>query len=177
MPGASDNMQDALAVELRLLTGCGHEAERCRTVAVSLEGLRLVLPEANHPEMFATIDETRKCGRLLDGIAHESAIYQDRVPIVLDHLNVVLPSLSKSLRDITGYWEDTSKSLQERWRCIYHNLRREAGIPLPARFMLYKSYLISLRMLLVNSRDFDFNQLERDRASIMVLREASGLRE
>lgn len=177
MPGATDNMHDPLAVEVRLLTGCGVEAERCRTVAVSLEGLRLVVAEANHPDMFATIDEMRRCGRLLDGIAQESALYQDRVPIVLDHLNVVLPSLARSLRDITGYWEDTSRSVQERWRCIYHNLEREAGIPLPSRFFLYKSYLLSLRLLLINSRDFDFNQLEADRARIMVLREASGIRE
>jgi hypothetical protein len=176
MAGAADNAQDALAVELRLLTGCGHEAERCRAVANSLDGLRLVVPEANHPDMYLAIQEMQKCGRFLDGLAQESAIYQDRVPIVLDHLNVVLPSLSKSLRAIQNYWDDMSKSLVQRWRCIYHNLSREAGISLPARFSLYKSYLISLRLLLINSQDFDFNLLEADRARIMVVREASGIR-
>ena len=95
MPTATDEMQDALALEISLIQGCGLEAERCVAVAGSLDGLRLVVPEANHPDMFATITETHRCARFLEGLAQESAIYQDRVPIVLDHLNVLLPSLSK----------------------------------------------------------------------------------
>ena len=177
MPAAADEMQDALALEISLIQGCGLEAERCLEVIRCLQGLRLCVPEANHPEMLATIDETNNCSQFLDNLAQESAIYQDRVPIVLDHLNVVLPSLAKSLRDITAYWGNRSKSPVERWRCTYHNLRREAGMSLPARFVLYRTYLYMLRMLLINSADFDFNQLEADRARIMVLREASGLRE
>lgn len=177
MPSAADEMQDVLAVEMRLLRGCSLEAKRCQTVAGSLEGLRMVVQEANHPDMHDTMREMDKCGRLLNSLAHESAVYQDRVPIVLDHLNVVLPSLSKSLRDITTYWEDTSRNLVQRWRCIYHNLRREAGISLPTRFALYQSYLASLRYLLINSPEFDFNLLDADRARIMVLRNAAGIRE
>jgi hypothetical protein len=71
---------------------------------------------------------------------------------VLDHLNIILPSLSRSLRDITSHYEDTTLSKQNRWRKMYHVLTKEAeGILLPQRFALYNQFLYSLRALLTRS--------------------------
>lgn len=165
-------------LEQLIIRGCSLEAKRCGIVAESLEGLQMVVTEANNPEILATIQELSRCGNLLHDLADGLVTfdYQYHRPIAITYLDVMLPSLSKSLRVIMAYWEDTTRSLVERWRCIYHDLRRESGISLSSRFVLYRTYLSSLTMFLDDSPDFDTNQLEADRVRVMLLREAAGIR-
>lgn len=169
-------MEQPGEVEVHLLTGCCHEAERAETVWFRLDGLKGALGQDGHAHLDMTIEELQTTTRILRELADLSQVHQDRVPIVLDHLNIALPSLSRSLRDITGHYEDTKLSKQNRWRKMYHTLTREAGgLLLPSRFLLYNQFFTSLRGLLTRSPDFDLNKLESIRLQIIKLREAQSI--
>ena len=61
----------------------------------------------------------------------------------------MLACLCRSLRDITGFYEDRSISREVRWRKMYHSMTAEAGgLPLPQRFMMYNDFLAQLVYML-----------------------------
>ena len=173
---ADQNSFDPFLVEMGLIYGCEHEAKRCREVANMLDDLRLTVPEADHQLLFTAHYEIRKCVIQLESISQSSTIYQGRTYLILGHLNIVLPSLSKCLRDIRAYGEDTSKSPTERWRYIHEYLRHDATLSLPVIFSLHAAYVTDLYMLLRNSFLFDPGTLEENKAKIMALREINGIR-
>jgi hypothetical protein len=163
-------------VEVVLLRGCILEAERADTVWLRLDGLRKALAEKGHVYLNTTIEGIRLGSGLLRELADLSQIHQERIPVTLDHLNIVLPCLSRSLRDITSYYEDKSMSKHNRWRKMFHSLTEEAGgLILPERFTLYNNLLALLRDLLARSPNFDFNALEMFRTRILALRKARGI--
>lgn len=136
-------------VEAHLLQGCCREAERAEVTALSLDGLRLTLLETFQAHMVAVIEEIRRCGALLRDLADRAQVHIARVQIVLDYLNIILPCLSKTLRDIMSYIEDKTISKETRWRKMYHEMSKEAaGLKLPERFGLYNHFLTSLKQLL-----------------------------
>ncbi|KZL63529.1 hypothetical protein CI238_02881 [Colletotrichum incanum] len=168
--------QSIQKIDYRLLKGCCLEAERAEIVSVSLEGLRMALPESYGGPINALVAEMRKCARLLRDLADLSQIHFNRVPILLNYLQIILPCLSKTLRDINDYYEDRTVSKDIRWRKMYHKMSREVGgLPLPQRFALYNHFLDCLRQLLVMSPQFDLNGLESLRTKIIEMREARGL--
>lgn len=137
-------------IELHLFGGCCLEAQRSDTVALQLDGLRYAIGENNDVHMTTVIEEIRACGSHLRELADLSQIHQDRVAVVLNHLNVILPCLSKTLRDITSYYEDRTLTKKNRWRTMYHNMADEAeSMTLPHRFRLYNYFLTSLRDVLI----------------------------
>ncbi|KAF4978101.1 hypothetical protein FZEAL_5491 [Fusarium zealandicum] len=162
--------------ELHLLQGCCLEAERADIVAFHLAGLRNALSEAPHPHLVVTMEEIRMLGQLLRELAEYSQVHFSRVPVVLDYLEILLPCLSRSLRDITNHYEDRTLTKENRWRKMYHAMTQEAGgLQLPQRFILYNHFLTLLRELLTRSPNFDFNTMESTRIQIMQLREARGI--
>lgn len=180
---------------LHLLQGCLLEAQRADKVAFHLVGLRNSLPEAPHAHLVVTTEEIRISAQLLRELAEYSQTHFSRVPVVLDYLEIILPCLSRSLRDITTHYEDRTLTKENRWRKMYHSMTQEAGgLSLPQRFILYNHFLTLLRELLtrlaptspnareshsltpVRSPNFDFNSMESVRLQIMQLREARGIR-
>jgi len=138
-----------LPVEAHLLQGCCREAERAELTALSLDGLRMVLPESFHGHMIMVSEEIRNGSLLLRDLADRSQVHIARVPVVLDHLNVLLPCLSRSLRDIQTYIDDKTLSREIRWRKMYNEMTEETGgLPLPQRFGLYNHFLTMLKYLL-----------------------------
>ncbi|PHH92432.1 hypothetical protein CDD83_7388 [Cordyceps sp. RAO-2017] len=166
-------MELATHIGVQLLHGCCVEADRSDVVALKLEGLRRALKETSGAYLTAVIVEIRAGRCALRELADLSQVHQDRVPLILDPLNTVLPCLSRTLRDIMAHYDDRARSTDNRWRHMYHKMTAEAdGLPLPSRFMAYNQYLSSIRSLLVRSPNFDLNQLEKLRHQIMRLREA-----
>lgn len=138
-----------LPVGTHALQGCCREAERAELTALSLDGLRMVLPESFHGHMILVSEEIKNGSLLLRDLADRSQVHIARVPVVLDYLNVVLPCLSKSLEDIQSYIDDKTVSREIRWRKMYNQMTEEAGgLPLPQRFVLYNHYLAMLKYLL-----------------------------
>ncbi|UKZ63205.1 uncharacterized protein TrAtP1_004434 [Trichoderma atroviride] len=170
-------VEDAGAtVDAHLLKGCCLEAERSDSVWLRLEGLFQALPEANRRQLRSLIDEIRTTSLILRELADLSQVHQDRVPLVLDPLNTILPCLSRSLRDIVTHYEDRNLTKVNRWRTMFHEMTNEAGgLQLPQRFVVYNHYLTAIRNLLSRSPDFDLKMMEAFRLQIMNLREARGI--
>ncbi|PNY23355.1 Uncharacterized protein TCAP_06694 [Tolypocladium capitatum] len=163
-------------IDVHLLRGCCLEAERSDVVGYQLEGWSNALNEFSNPHLTAVISEIKTGSRILRELADLSQVHKDRVPLILNPLNIVLPCLSRSLRDITAHYEDRTRQKLNRWRHMYHTMTNEAGgLSLPGRFMAYNQYLSSLRDLLIRSPNFDLNMLEKLRRQIMQLREARGI--
>jgi hypothetical protein len=136
-------------IETHLLLGCCREAERADLVALGLDQLRQMIPESFHGHMIALAEEIRCSSKLLRDLADRSQVHIARVPIVINYLNVVLPCLCRTLRDVTAYYEDKTLSREIRWRKMYNKMTEEAGgLPLPQRFVLYNHFLSLLRHLL-----------------------------
>lgn len=156
-------------IDAHLLQGCIREAERADLVAVGLDQLRAALPEAFHGHVVALAEEIRSSSRQLRDLSDRSQVHTPRIPIVLNYLNVVLPCLCRSLRDITTFYEDKTLSREIRWRKMYHKMTEEAGgLPLPQRFVLYNHFLSLLKQLLTRSPSFDLNTLDaQDRKSVV----------
>lgn len=125
--------------------------------------------------MIPVIEEIRHSGRILRELADRGHVHVSRVPIVANYLNVVLPCLSKSLRDITSYYDDKTVTRELRWRKMYHEMKKEADIELFQRFLLYNRFLSSLVLLLTREKTQDRTQIELLKARVMVLRERQGL--
>ncbi|EQL01705.1 hypothetical protein OCS_02581 [Ophiocordyceps sinensis CO18] len=163
-------------MDVHLLRGCCVEAGRSDVVSRQLEGLRCALGDASDAYLTTVIEELKAGSRVLRELADLSQIYQDRVPLILEPLNIALPCLSRSLRDVTAYHGDRTRSKVNRWRTMYHKMTNEAGgLPLPGRFMAYNRYLSAVRDLLTRSPNFNLNMLEKLRRQIMQLREARSI--
>lgn len=133
----------------KVLHGAIWEAERAMLVAVRLQGLRNAISDSLHPHLDGLISEMQITARQLRDVADKSQVCLYRVPEVIDYLNIVLPCLSLTLRDITAYIEDTSRRKESRWRLMYHKMSDElVGTTLPARFVMYNQFLTSLLLLL-----------------------------
>ncbi|ORY66119.1 uncharacterized protein BCR38DRAFT_173137 [Pseudomassariella vexata] len=166
----------ANALGSSLLDGCCLEAERAERVGIGLEGLRNSLNDSLRPHLTGLIGEVHSTSRLLRDLADQSQIHISRVPVVIDYLNVILPCLCRSLRDITTFYEDRSQPRDRRWKKMYHEMSSELlGTTLPARFVMYNLFLVSLQHLLTKSPNFDMNGLESLRTRILQLREARGI--
>lgn len=121
--------------------------------------------------MVALAEEIRRASQLLRDLADRSRVHASQAALVVNHLNVILPCLSKTLRDITARYEDKTVSRETRWRKMYHDMLQEAGgLPLPQRFMMYNHFLTLLLFLLVRDKNYDQGQLELVRAKILDLR-------
>lgn len=125
--------------------------------------------------MILIIEEIWQSGRILRELADRGHVHVSRVPIVANHLNVVLPCLSKSLRDIAGYYDDKTVTRELRWRKMFHEMKKEADMELLPRFQLYNRFLSLLVVLLAREKAQDRVQLDVLRARIMALRERQGL--
>ncbi|KAI0899539.1 hypothetical protein F4806DRAFT_257022 [Annulohypoxylon nitens] len=157
----------------QLLNGCFLEADRADMVGLNLQGLRNALPEKFHPHMSGIIDEIYNTSRLLRDIAEQAQIHLTQLPAVFDYLNVILPCLCKTLRDIMAFYEDKSMNKEHRWRTMYYKLGNElTGTTLPARFIMYNQFLRLLQDLMTRSPNFDLNAMESLRLRILQLREA-----
>ncbi|KAI0444803.1 hypothetical protein F4803DRAFT_572511 [Xylaria telfairii] len=157
----------------RVLDGCCVEAERADRVGFALQGLRNALPEHLHPHLTAVIDQLQHTSQLLRDLADKSQVHLSQVPVMIDYLNVILPCLCRTLRDIMGYYEDKFLSKEHRWRTMYHSMSNELpGTTLPARFVMYNQFLGSLNYMLTRDPNFDVNAMEALRLRILQLRDA-----
>ncbi|QLI73627.1 uncharacterized protein G6M90_00g102670 [Metarhizium brunneum] len=158
-----------------LLKGCYLEAYRSDDIALKLEGLRIALNEPSNSYLADTVKEIASVARRLRELADIAQVNRDCLIYVLDPLNIVLPCLSKSLRDIKAYYDRCSLSKENRWRNMYHCMKDEVnGLSLPDRFKIYYEYATLLRNFLrrTPSSKYKIKSLER---RILRLREARGI--
>ncbi|POS77013.1 hypothetical protein DHEL01_v204590 [Diaporthe helianthi] len=172
----------------QLLHGCFLEADRADRVAQGVDALRQSLAHSLHGHMILLAQEVWQSGRVLRELADRGHVHASRATAVVNHLNVVLPGLSKSLRDIAGYYDDKTVTRELRWRKMYHEMKKEAdGMELLHRFQLYNRFLALLVGMLARggagrgggektmAAPLDRVQVDVLRARIMGLRDRQGL--
>lgn len=121
--------------------------------------------------MFGVTAEIRQSSKILRDLAARSHGHSSRMPIVADQLKIALPCMSKTLRDITSYYEDKTISRENRWKKMYHDMLKEGGgQPLPMRFLLYNNFFTLLLQLLTRDKNFNPALLEKLRNRIIDLR-------
>lgn len=166
----------ATYIEAHLLSGCLLEAYRADIVWLHLSSLLSLVPGSHYPLLASTVDEIRVTSGLLRELADLSRVHHDRVPVVLNHLNIALPCLSRTLRDIKERYESKAISRSQRWQKMYVEMAEEVGgVLLPQRFQVYNACLTCLRDLLTRSPVFDLNHLEMLKVEILQMREARGI--
>lgn len=147
---AEDNyMPNDIGRASQLLGSCCNEAMGADLTSGLLDNLRNFLEEPLHPHMIVLSDGLRACARLLRDLVGNSNRNYARVPVTLDYLEVLLPSLRCTLAQIKAYYDDASLTMGLRWRTMYHKMTEEAdGLPLPQRVGLYNQFLHLLGYML-----------------------------
>ncbi|KAI0015880.1 hypothetical protein F4780DRAFT_773223 [Xylariomycetidae sp. FL0641] len=159
-----------------LLNGCCTEAIRAGDMGRKLQGLCKTLPDRFHAHLNVVIDEIRSTHTLLRDLADLSQVHVSRIPSIINHLNVILLCLSRTLVDMNEIYEDKSETRERRWRKMYHALSNELpGTNLPARFMLYNQFLQQLQLLVKKDPNYDINATASLQIRILQLREARNI--
>lgn len=118
------------------LHGCWLEAARCDRVAVILLRLRNDLTIAFHEHITALIREVESTSRLLRDLYDLFSFYPTRVAIVDYYLHVILPCLSKTLRDMLIYIDNIQLTYTSQWTLMNERLGDQGGMPLVHRFVM-----------------------------------------
>lgn len=128
--------------------GCWHEAQRCDLIAVHLlrlrDELRLDFEDSVTP-LVRAVDQT---SRLLRDIHDLFSIYRTRASLVRHDLTVILPCLSKTLRDMNTYVGSELLPAGRQWILMNERLNAQGGMTLGARFAMYYDFLVQLIRLL-----------------------------
>jgi hypothetical protein len=86
--------------------GCWQEARRADQIAAMLLSLRTALEPEFYDNITAVLKEIESSSRLLRDLYDLFPTYRNRVPVVIYYLNVLLPSLQKTLRDMNIYLDN-----------------------------------------------------------------------
>lgn len=169
-------INDGLLRPRGALHGCFVEAERAEITARQLDLLRQSLgDESLHGQMFVLAEEVRKSAHMLWDLADRAQIHVAGLPVAVSCLQVLLPCMSRTLRDMGMYYDDKSLSRELRWRTMWHKMWKEADLSLQVRFQMYNHFLSVLGYFLVRSKKFDPNTLEILKKRILTLREQRGI--
>ncbi|EFW98664.1 hypothetical protein CMQ_4516 [Grosmannia clavigera kw1407] len=160
----------------KISASCLNEAVGADITAGLLDNLRGFLDQSLQPHMIILADGLRQCGCLLRELVGCCNTNYARLPVTLDYIEIVLPSLRCTFVKIKAYYDDPTLTMDMRWRTMYHRMTEEAdGLPLPQRAGLYNQYLLCLQQMQTRSQYFDMNTLEALRDRILKLREKQGI--
>jgi hypothetical protein len=130
------------------LSGCWREAERADKTAEGLIRLRTILDLEFYDQISAVLREVETTSRLLRDLYDLFPIYRSRVPIIVYYLNVILPSLQRTLKEMKLYLEHENLPARAQWSLMSDRLNQQGGMTLAARFVMYVELLVQLVRLL-----------------------------
>lgn len=128
------------------IAGCWRAAEKAEDIAAALTQIRLrVNSQIAHDNISDLVRQMRISSQVLTDLFDLAPIYRERVPIILAHLDIILPILRLTLEDMRQYLSQADLfSSQHIWNCIYDHLVREGGVTPVERFRTYNEYIIQL---------------------------------
>lgn len=131
------------------LYGCWVEACRCDKVA----SLLLLLRSKNEVDDYydnitILLREVESSSRLLRDLYDLFAIYRSRIPYIHYHLTVILPSMSKTMRDMMVFIDNDQLPTRLQWRLMGEKWLEESEMGLSNRFQMYCDALIQIIQLL-----------------------------
>lgn len=130
------------------LLGCWREAQRADKVSTELLRIRKTLGLDFYDHITAMLREIESSSRLLRDLYDLFPIYKDRVPIIVYYLNVVLPSLCKTLSHMLIYVDNPSLPARSQWVLMCERMEEQVGMTLVARHVMYNEFLVQLIRLL-----------------------------
>lgn len=135
---------------MEVIVGVWQEAARCDKVAGLLTVLRDDLPEEYFEAITAVLREVESTSRLLRDFHDLYPIYKSRssAAYLAYYLQVLLPCLCKTLRDMVVYLDNPELNNRQRWSLLLSRLDEQAGYTLAERFILYLDFLVQLIRLL-----------------------------
>lgn len=142
------------------LLGCWREAQRADKVAAQLLRIRNAVGLEFYENITAILREVESSSRLLRDLYDLFPIYRSRVPIIIYYLNIVLPSLCKTLQEMMIYIDNAGLPPKAQWTLMVERLGAAGGMSLAARMVMYVSMLIQLIQLLSKSPLYDPTNLE-----------------
>lgn len=138
------------------LLGLWREAQRADKVAGELLRIRDTLGLEFYDHITAVLREIESSSRLLRDLYDLCPIYRSRVPVIIYYLNVILPSLCKTLRDMMIYVDNTSLPVRTQWTLMYERMGEQGGMTLATRHVMYNDFLIQLIRLLSRYEELFF---------------------
>lgn len=117
-------------------SGCWWEAERCDRVATYLIRLRRDLNGEYDDEVTALLAGVESTSRILRDAHDLFPFYRPRVLLVLYYLHIVLPCLSRTLRDMMIYISHDELPPSRKWVLMNERLSDQGGMPLASRFVM-----------------------------------------
>lgn len=128
--------------------GCWHEADRADLVAVHLIRLKELFGLEFYDHISAVLREVESTSRLLRDLYDLFPIYQSRFPVVEYYLDIVLPSVQRTLRDMMVYIDNDGLTPRSQWTIMIERMNSLASLTLASRFVAYNDFLIQLIRLL-----------------------------
>ncbi|KAI9050890.1 hypothetical protein LZ554_005005 [Drepanopeziza brunnea f. sp. 'monogermtubi'] len=152
--------------------GCWQEAKRADQAAVQLLRIRAALGLEFFEQITAVLREIESASRLLRDLYDLFPIYSSRVPMILYYLNIVLPSLCKTIQNMMIYIDNDAFPAHTQWALVCERLGDQGGMTLPTRFVMYVDFLVQLVRLLSRSPLYDPTTLELLRLRHLRLRQS-----
>lgn len=130
--------------------GCWREAQRADKVAIQLSRVRsqVGIHYELQEHITVVLREIESTSRLLRDLYDLFPIYTSRVPVILYYLNVVLPSLCKTCKDMMLFLEHRDLPPLSQWTLMYERIGEQGGVNLAQRFSMFNEALIQLVRLL-----------------------------
>ena len=141
------SVTDVCATRMDELYGCWQEARRCDKISGRLRALQVELDE-HYEHISALTTQVDKCSRILRDLFDLFPIYRSRVPLVLYYLQIILPTMCKTMRDMTIYIENDELPIHIQWRLMDERLSSQGGTTLAQRFLMYCEALVQTVRLL-----------------------------
>jgi hypothetical protein len=130
------------------LLGCWREASRADKIAEGLLRIRTALDLEFYDQISAVLREVESTSRLLRDLYDLFPIYRSRVPIIVYYLNVILPSLCRTMKEMKVYIEHENLPARSQWTLMSERLNEQGGMTLAARFGMFVELLVQLVRLL-----------------------------
>ncbi|KAK0104621.1 hypothetical protein ONS95_004907 [Cadophora gregata] len=157
------------------LLGCWREAQRADKAVVQLLRIRAVLDLEFYDHITAVLREIESTSRLLRDLYDLFPIYRSRVPIIIYYLDVILPSLERTIKNMMVYIDNDAFPARTQWTLTVERLGDQGGMSLPTVFVMYVEFLVQIVRLLSRSPLYDPTTLELLRMRHLRLRLLQGI--
>jgi len=128
--------------------GCWREAERADLVSMQLTRLKDLLGLELYDHISTVLREVDNISRLLRDLYDLFPIYRSRFPLVEYYLDIVLPSVQRTFKDMMIYVDNEGLPPRTQWLMMIDRMNDLAHLTLASRLVVYSDFLIQLITLL-----------------------------
>ncbi|KAH7330177.1 hypothetical protein BKA65DRAFT_565289 [Rhexocercosporidium sp. MPI-PUGE-AT-0058] len=125
---------------MEVLLGAWREALRADKAVVELLRIRRELELEFYDHITAVLREIESTSRLLRDLYDLFPIYRSRVPIIIYYLDIILPSLERTIKNMMVYIDNDAFPARTQWTLMVERLGDQGGMSLPTRFVISPLY-------------------------------------